>query len=1136
MLLNRMNNFITNNSEKNLKRRINRLILDSKELKFLVGFFYFSGLKELYEGIKQNSNLLIKILVGLYVDKTNYGIIEYAEKSNISFEEKINLLINSIKKSINTELFDNKDFYEQAHFFIKLIEENRLIIRKTDKPNHAKLYIFKLKDNSIKDAIFITGSSNLTQAGLTEQQEFNVEISDYGTQEAEEYFNNLWENAIKLTEDNITKRKIIQTIENETLIKKLTPFEAYTLVLKNYIETYTPKDTQDEMIKYILEKNGFKPYRYQIDAVKQALNIIEKTNGVIIADVVGLGKTIIACLIAKLLNKRGIILCPPGIIGDEKIERSGWKWYKETFELYAWIVESIGNLDNPEFVKSLKKLKNLEVIIVDEAHRFRNQDTKSYENLKNLCRDKIVILLTATPFNNKPSDILSLLKLFILPKKSIITLESNLEYKFNRFQDQLERLAYIEKYYKDPQKLESVKQKYKALFKTEDIDLKKVSYRIKYISKQIRDIIEPVIIRRNRLDLLKNPFYKDEINDLTKVADPQEWFFELTPEQLNFYEDVINYFRYPNEGGLFKGAIYRPFHYETDSKDFEDIEYNNSENLVNENRRHYQQQFNLYDLMRRLLVKRFESSFGAFKKSIENFKNITEKCLEFIQKTNKFILDRELLEKIYTKDIEEIEKELLKYSQKISQGEYPKNHKVYDINKFHKKDQFINDIKSDIKLFEHILNKLKELDLVNNDPKLKCLIDKIKELRKKEPTKKIVIFSEYLDTVNYLKDPLLKSFDNKVLVVLNDIKKTMLKEINSNFDASYPKEKQANDYDILLCTDKLSEGFNLNRAGIVINYDIPWNPVRVIQRVGRINRIGKKVFDEIYIANFFPTEKGAELVKSREIASQKMFLIHNTLGEDSKIFDPDEEPTPSNLYLKINQNPDNIESESFYTKILNEFQEIKTKYPEVIENIKDCPLRVKVAKKSDKDELLVFIRKAKLYIKKVDYSKDDEKDYEKNSEIQEVTLEEIIDRIRCNFDEKTVELSNEFWDYYEEIKNSIEKDFNKKRLNNSDLSLEQKARNKIMTLLKFDLEQLKEYRNFLKTLLEDLTDYGTLPYYTLRRIANLEIPENENKIQEIITKLEELKDELGENYLLKEIEKFKNIQKEIIIAIENRNI
>ena len=1134
MLLNRITNFITNSSEKNLKKRINRLILDSKELKFLVGFFYFSGLKELYEGIKQNPDLLIKILVGLYVDKTNYGIIEYSDNSNTTNDEKIKLLINSIKKSINTDLFDNKDFYEQVKFFIKLIENNKLIIRKTEKPNHAKLYIFKLKDNSIKEALFITGSSNLTQAGLTEQQEFNVEISDYGIQEAEEYFDTLWKNSVKITEDNITKNKIIQTIENETLIKEITPFEAYALVLKSYLDTYTSKNTQDEVIKYILEKNEFKPYRYQIDAVKQALDIIEKTNGVIIADVVGLGKTIIACLIAKLLNKRGIILCPPAIIGNEKIVRSGWKWYKEAFELYDWHVESIGNLDNPNFVKSLKNLRNIEIIIIDEAHRFRNQDTKSYENLKNLCRNKIVILLTATPFNNKPSDILSLLKLFITPKKSIITLDNDLEDKFKKFQKQFDNLAYIKKYYnnkdKNQEKLKYIQERYKAIFNSKDIDLKKVNHKIKDISRQIRNIIEPVIIRRNRLDLLKNPFYKEEIKDLTKVADPQEWFFELTPEQLNFYEEVINYFRYPSKGGLFKGAIYRPFHYETAYEDFDEIEYNDYENLSKENKRDYQLQFNLYDLMRRLIVKRFESSFGAFKQTINNFKDITQICLEFIQKTEKFILDRELLEKIYTKDIEEIEEELLQYSNKIKQGVYPKNHKVYQINKFIKKDEFINDIKSDIELFKHILNKLDELDLVNNDPKLKCLIDKIKELREKEPKRKIVIFSEYLDTVNYLKDHLLKIFNNRVLVVSSDITKSKLKEINSNFDASYPENEQTNDYDILLCTDRISEGFNLNRAGIVINYDIPWNPVRVIQRIGRINRIGKKVFDEIYIANFFPTEKGAELVKSREIASQKMFLIHSTIGEDSKIFDIDEEPSPSNLYDKINQNLDNMESESFYTKILNEFEEIKTRYPQVIENIKNFPSRLKVAKESDKNELFVFIKKTKLYIKKIDYPKDNQID----NEIKEVSLEDIIDRIKCGFEQKPIQLSNMFWDYYEQIKKSIEKDSDKKYSNTFDLSLEQKAMNNIKTLLNSNLEQLKEYKDFLKTLLEDLTDYGTLPYYTLRRIINLQT--SKDKIPKTIQELKNLKDELGENYLLKEIEKLKNIQKEIIIAIENRNV
>ena len=95
-------------------------------------------------------------------------------------------------------------------------------------------------------------------------------------------------------------------------------------------------------------------------------------------------------------------------------------------------------------------------------------------------------------------------------------------------------------------------------------------------------------------------------------------------------------------------------------------------------------------------------------------------------------------------------------------------------------------------------------------------------------------------------------------------------------------KSRQNDYDVLLSTDRISEGFNLNRAGMVINYDIPWNPVRVIQRVGRINRISKKVFDDLFIVNFFPTEQGALLVQSRQIASNKMFLIHETLVKTRK--------------------------------------------------------------------------------------------------------------------------------------------------------------------------------------------------------------------------------------------------------------
>jgi len=1087
-------NFITNSSTKQLRKRINELTLKSKELKFLVGFFYFSGLKELYEGLKNNPDVRVKVLVGMEADYTNYGLVEYTRESDASDEEKFKQFLQSIKKSLSTELFDNRIFYEQVRFFIELIKEDRLIIRKTNKPNHAKLYIFKLEPSQFREKVFITGSSNLTYSGLTQEQEFNVEISDYGVDDAEKYFDKLWDNAVEITELPTNRKRLIFTLEEDTLIKQLSPFEAYALVLKSYLDTHKPKYVSEESMRVILERNGFKPYRYQMDAVKQALDIIERNNGVIIADVVGLGKTIIACLVARMLGKRGLVLCPPGLVGDRTQERSGWEWYLEAFGLYDWIVESIGKLDDEEYVRHLRSLKDVEVIMIDEAHRFRNEDTKSYEQLKNLCRDKIVILLTATPFNNRPGDILSLLKLFITPKKSTITLEENLDAKFSRFKSEFEKLSYITKYHSsgDTAKREKAKKYYESLFGSDEIDLRRVKRRVDYLAKQIRDVIEPVVIRRNRLDLQKNPFYKEEVKELTKVADPQEWFFELTSEQSQFYDEVIEYFYSPEEGGVFKGAIYKPLEYKED---------------INKDEFTLQQQKNLYDFMRRLLVKRFESSFGAFKRSIENFMEVYKRCLEFIKKTNKFVLDRSIIQKLWELEPEEIEEKLIEYSQKMEQGN--KNFEIYNLDEFKKKEEFLKDIESDIELFEIILKKLNELNLVENDPKLKCLIEKVSQWLKEEPNRKIVIFSEYVDTIKYLAE----RFNNKVLVVAGNLSESKVREINENFDASYPKDKQRNDYDILLCTDRISEGFNLNRAGLLINYDIPWNPVRVIQRLGRINRIGKKVFDEVYIANFFPTEKGAELIRSREIASQKMFMIHNVLGEDSKIFDINEEPTPSELYRRIQQNPDELESESFYTKVLNEYEEIKRNHPEVIERTENCPPRVKVAKRFDRNELFVFIRKdRKFYIQIIDY--------ENNAEPQIAVLEDIIDRIRCEKEEKPLELSSDFWEMYEKAK-----EIKEEKINQSEQSLERKAFNNIKTLLKS--KELESFKDFLRALQEDIEEYGTLPEYTLRKIASI-------KPERAVEELKKLKDDLGEDYLQKLKEKQRALKREIIIAIENR--
>jgi len=1111
-----MNNFITNSDTENLKNRLLELMNKSKELKFLVGFFYFSGIRELYEGLKSNSDTVIKVLVGLNIDYSNFGLIEVSNNEQLSDEEKTYKFIESVKKSLNTDNFDTKEFYEQVKFFIELIQKNKLIIRKTYEPNHAKLYLFKLEKGQVgRNNLFITGSSNLTKAGLCTQNEFNVEIGDYGFDDAEKYFDELWDEAVKITEYDDIKKKLLEVIEKETLIKDVSPFEAFCLVLKTYLDSFEQKPISESLIK-TLEENNYKSYQYQLDAVRQALAIMENHQGVIIADVVGLGKTIVACVIAKQLKKRGVIICPPGIMGDSRKKDSGWSKYKEQFSLYDWEIWSRGDLG--KLNDFIAKTQDIEVIIIDEAHWFRNQDTKDYELLKNICRGRQVVLLTATPFNNRPGDILALLKLFITPKKSSITLENNLVDQFKGFKGVFDRLGYIKKYRNSPDSTKKIKAQnyYKALFEENKIDLKKVAQRARYLAEQIRNVIEPVTIRRNRLDLQNNPDYKGEVGDLSEVADPQEWFFELSKEQSDFYTEILkNYFGDPDEGSRFKGAIYRPFEYEVGAKKISEEKLTEKENFQ------FVQQRNLFDFMRRLVVKRFESSFGSFEQSIRNFKKITENSQKFINKTGEYILDRALLEKIYKLDADDIEKYLLEYEEKINKGEYPKNHKRYKLASFKLKNQFVADIQSDLELFDEILAKLSELDLVKNDPKTTCLIEHLKKEyaknpNKDEPKRKIIIFTEYADTVHYLEKALEKHYGDKMLVITGNLSSSKIDQINKNFDASY--KDQENDFDLLLSSDKISEGFNLNRAGMVVNYDIPWNPVRVIQRLGRINRISKKVFDELYIVNFFPTEQGAQLVQSREIAANKMFLIHTALGEDSKIFDIDEEPTPAGLFNRVQQNPDKQEEESFYTKALKEFLKIQKRNPQLIKNLENYPPRIKVAKKHYENELLVFFKKGRLYVSGV--NTDTEK-----IEPYQTTFEDVFDKVICLPDEKSLNWNTEqFWKAYHSIQEF--KDF---RLGpNSEQSLEMKALNNLDFLIKNTEKELMPTKDFLRTLKEDILNYGTLVDYTLRRIGNFK----ENLIKDIL----ELRNELGEDYLIKEKNRQKDQKKEIIIAIENKKL
>ncbi|MBI9038576.1 MAG: hypothetical protein JEY97_10625 [Bacteroidales bacterium] len=1120
-----MNNFITNTKESTiLTARLQKLISASSELKFLVGFFYFSGWQEIYKSLQKNDNVVLKILVGLQVDKYLSRIIEVENTDDgLSNEEHFTQFIKSLGYAINNAEMDNEEFYNQIEFFIKLLEDERLIIKKTLNPNHAKVYIFKL-DEKYKNLFniegnFITGSSNLTKAGLHKQEEFNVEIRDYGFDTAEKYFDDLWETAIPISESENGRNVIIDFLKNRVQSSLITPYEAYAYILKTYLDLQDNKKVKP-FIDRILEENGFEKYTYQIDAVNQALNIIENYNGVIVADVVGLGKSVIASLIANQLSKRGLILCPPGLIGD-KNENSGWWEYRNKFKLYDWDIESTGNIE--VVAESLRKnYMGYEVVIIDEAHRFRNQDTSAYEALSDICRGKQVILLTATPFNNSPADIFSLLKLFIVPGKSGITIEADLEGRFNSYNYRFRNLSLILKNYNsknEEKKLKAEKQYIKLFGEKPPIDISKVRSNVALMANDIKNVITPVIIRRNRLDLKTDFEYKTEIKNLSEVKDPKELFFELSAEQSKFYDRIIT--AYFSEEGQFKGAIYRPFEYETKSKKKKDEEAN----------RTFQQQRNLFDFMRRLLVKRFESSFGAFEQSIERFLRTHEMVKSFINSSGKYVLDRKVIDSIYNEDdnaddftLEAIENTLEEFKRNAEGKTSPKHTKIYEIDKFEFKEDFLKDIDNDIALFGKIQKEVKTLNLVNDDPKRKAVLQEVKKVLCKEnnPKRKIILFTEYTDTVRHLKDYFRNELLNRVTFCDGNISKKFAIELDANFNAKY--ESQKNDFDVLITSDKLSEGVNLNRAGLIINYDIPWNPTRVIQRVGRINRIGTKVFNELFIYNFFPTEQGSDIVKSREIASQKMFLIHNALGEDSKIFDSDEIPSPSGLFKKINSNLDKDDEINITTIVRNEFNKIKEEHPEVIERIKEMPNRTKTAK-NYKENNTAVLRKKGMALFSIISSFENSK-----IKISEKTFQELFDLVKCSYEEERQPLSKKFWKAYEKIKEYKPQ----YKSGSTELATEKKAVNSLKSLLKQNRCELNQTLiSFIDTLLKDIKKYKTLSKFTLRKLV---LPEKTSKdsYKKLIENIEGLRRKLGSDYLEIILKRTSSIEDEIIIAVENK--
>ena len=467
------------------------------------------------------------------------------------------------------------------------------------------------------------------------------------------------------------------------------------------------------------------------------------------------------------------------------------------------------------------------------------------------------------------------------------------------------------------------------------------------------------------------------------------------------------------------------------------------------------------------------------------------------------------------------------YENDLLEKKVPKNNTVYNIHSFDRKEDFLNDIRNDKLLFREIKEELERLNIVENDPKRDAVYNQIRHILDHDKEgRKIIVFTEYTDTVKHLENYLEARLNNRLLVCDGNLTKTLQKELYTDFDTQY-KGKKTDNYNVLITSDKLSEGVSLNRAGVIINYDIPWNPTRVIQRVGRMNRIGTKVFDTLYLYNFFPSKAGAGVVRSREIASQKMYLIHNSLGEDAKIFEAGEEPTPSGLFNRINQNPYDSEEINTSTIIRNQYQEICDQHPDVIQKIEELPQRVKTAKSFTENQLTVLRKKGLALFSQVVSAH-----HNQNNQIEEVPFDEILPLIACEYETPRLELSEYFWPAYEAAKAHKPKH----KTGKTEQALETKASKNLKLSLKLLGPGEAALSEFMKILLKDIRYYHTLSSFSLGRLGRLKLTnQSDDKVnKEFYNEVRWLRNRLGDNYLDKILKCVEGQSSEVIIGIENQ--
>jgi superfamily II DNA/RNA helicase len=896
----------------------------------VVGYFRASGYFSLREHLTKLED--VKILVGINVDLISAeakrrGMMFFGDPER-SRDEFVRWMRADIREAAYSKYVEDGII----QFFEDIIDRKIQIRIHRTKKLHAKIYIFLPGGfNEYTGGEVITGSSNLTDSGLGTKEEanyeFNVALRDFeDVKFAEDEFIKLWEQGEELLPIDLERIR-----KGSHIGQLFTPFELYVKLLIEYFGKhidYDPDSVGDL-------PQAYKKLSYQIDAVNQGYQMILNHNGFMLADVVGLGKTVIATMIAKrfliangTLSTKILVVYPPAI-------EKNWK---STFRHFG-IDKHARFISNGSLHKILNgnqdywPKEDYDLILVDESHKYRNHTSQMFQQLQLICKApravegdvvggrKKVILISATPLNNRPADIYHQLLLFQDARKSNLLTVTNLQAFF----------APLIKEYRDVLS--------ESRF-TGQPDIKK----LRKIYSQIRDkVLEPITVRRTRTDIRNYPEYQKDIDDqkikFPDIADPKAIVYDMDKELEALFYQTINY--------LVNGEKIGYYRYQAISALLPEVQercgYSNAERAAK----------SLAHIMMTQLVKRLESSFYAFRKSIDRQVISIQRMIDMFAKGKIYIAPDIAVNELMNKDWsdEDIEERILELS-----IENPKNN-IFTPADF--QEDYLDCLKKDLASFTELSKLWETIDVELCDPKFYAFASLFKnELLRPDmnPSGKLVIFSESKETTEYLKKRLSDQGVTKILLVSSENRSRIFDAIQSNFDANFNGD-HTNDYDYLLTTEVLAEGVNLHRANIIVNYDTPWNATRLMQRLGRVNRIGSTA-ELVYSYSFYPSRQSDDLINLYNNAYVKLQGFHTAYGEDAKIYTTEE--VLEQVKLHIAGSTEEEDKRLIYLRFIREF---KAKNEKEFKRIAKLPMKARTGrsisaskKENMKGNSLVFMK------------------------------------------------------------------------------------------------------------------------------------------------------------------------------------